>query len=516
MPGIPLVARETTNYTCYCSYSTATDSMCRQDSATHLSAEEEIAAEESLSSYCKPVELYNILQRRAVRNVILHSFKDAYSTKFKQSTKEGIYDCDCFHSQFFLHARLRLMYSILDALRIQMTISVPATVSDESQVQNLFPLGVILAKPLSSAAAAEGHSAVYQFKRACMSTSFSGVDGINRAQAKFILPEMNKLSAEIRAGSLVILFVSFAELARDRGDISSFPLNLEGHCLLGRMPMELLHLLWDKSPNLSLGERAEMWSTVDLNPCFMKTSSLDKDRHISFEYPRSSAALATIQQLQVKIASEEAFARERTRYDSFSYDDIPSTSLARIIRLRTGNVVFNYMYYNNKLQRTEVTEDFTCPFCLVKCVSFKVNEEYQAVNVSVRSEMWRSEIVADGVDPKQQTFFFCSKPLRRREQPDLVQNSKHVHPLVLDSDFPSMNDLNGRTNGVADAVECDPSSSNGASVPSSGNLYTDPDSVQSASGSTLAPPALLQFAKSRKLSVERSDPRKYVQWHNVK
>lgn len=46
--------------------------------------------------------------------------------------------------------------------------------------------------------------------------------------------------------------------------------NLEGHCLLGRMPMELLHLLWDKSPNLSLGERAEMWSTVDLNPCFMK------------------------------------------------------------------------------------------------------------------------------------------------------------------------------------------------------------------------------------------------------
>ncbi|KAK4734274.1 hypothetical protein R3W88_008535 [Solanum pinnatisectum] len=496
MPGIPLVARETTNYTCYCSYSTVTDSMCRQDSATHLSAEEEIAAEESLSSYCKPVELYNILQRRAVRN------------------------------PSFLQRCLQYKIQAKHKRRIQMAISVPATVNDESQVQNLFPLGVILAKPLSSAAAVEAHSAVYQFKRACMSTSFSGVDGINRAQAKFILPEMNKLSAEIRAGSLVILFVSFAELARDRGDISSFPLNLEGHCLLGRMPMELLHLLWDKSPNLSLGERAEMLSTVDLNPCFMKTSSLDKDRRISFQYPRSSVALATIQQLQVKIASEEAFARERTRYDSFSYDDIPTTSLARIIRLRTGNVVFNYMYYNNKLQRTEVTEDFTCPFCLVKCVSFKglryhlcsshdlfnfefwVNEEYQAVNVSVRSEMWRSEIVADGVDPKQQTFFFCSKPLRRRKQPDLVQNSKHVHPLVLDSDFPtSMNNLNERINGVADAVECDPSSSNGASVPSSGHLYTDPDSVQSASGSTLAPPALLQFAKSRKLSVERSDPR---------
>lgn len=44
--------------------------MCRQDSEAHLSAEEELAAEESLSIYCKPVELYNILQRRAVRNVM--------------------------------------------------------------------------------------------------------------------------------------------------------------------------------------------------------------------------------------------------------------------------------------------------------------------------------------------------------------------------------------------------------------------------------------------------------------
>ncbi|PHT30738.1 Polycomb group protein EMBRYONIC FLOWER 2 [Capsicum baccatum] len=497
MPGIPLVARETTNYTCYCSYSTGTDSMCRQGSATHLSAEEEVAAEESLSSYCKPVELYNILQRRAVRN------------------------------PSFLQRCLQYKIQAKRKRRIQLAISALATVNDESQVQNLFPLCVILAKPVSSAAAVEAYSAVYQFKRACISTSFSGVDGINRAQAKFFLPEINKLSAEIRAGSLVILFVSFAELVRDHVDTSSFPLNLEGHCLLGRMPMELLHLLWDKYPNVTLGERAEMLSTIDLSPCFMKTSCLDKDRRISFQYPRCSAALATIQQLQVKVASEEAAARERTRYDSFSYEDIPTTSLRRIIRLRTGNVVFNYMYYNNKLQRTEVTEDFTCPFCLVKCASFKglryhlcsshdlfnfefwVNEEYQAVNVSVRSDIWRAEIVADGMDPKQQTFFFCSKPLRRRKRPDLVQNSKHVHPLVLDSDFPtSMNELNDRVNGVADAVECDPSSSNGAGVSSAaGHLYPDPDSIQSVPGSTLAPPALLQFAKSRKLSVERSDPR---------
>ncbi|XP_038683282.1 polycomb group protein EMBRYONIC FLOWER 2-like [Tripterygium wilfordii] len=44
--------------------------MCREESRLHLSEEEVIAAEESLSIYCKPVELYNILQRSAVKNVL--------------------------------------------------------------------------------------------------------------------------------------------------------------------------------------------------------------------------------------------------------------------------------------------------------------------------------------------------------------------------------------------------------------------------------------------------------------
>lgn len=44
--------------------------MCHQSSCTHLSAEEAISAEERLLLYCKPVELYNILHRRAQHNVI--------------------------------------------------------------------------------------------------------------------------------------------------------------------------------------------------------------------------------------------------------------------------------------------------------------------------------------------------------------------------------------------------------------------------------------------------------------
>lgn len=67
MPGIPLVSREV-------NYSRDSDQMCRQEPRVLLSQEEQTAAEESLSVYCKPVELYNILQRRAVRNVTFSFF----------------------------------------------------------------------------------------------------------------------------------------------------------------------------------------------------------------------------------------------------------------------------------------------------------------------------------------------------------------------------------------------------------------------------------------------------------
>ncbi|KAK4436400.1 Polycomb group protein EMBRYONIC FLOWER 2 [Sesamum alatum] len=492
MPGIPLVARETANCACNCSYSRGADHMCRQDPRAHLSVEEQIAAEESLSSYCKPVELYNILQRRAVRN------------------------------PSFLQRCLRYKIQAKHKKRIQMTISLPSTVNDESRIQSLFPLCILLARPVYSPAVVED-SAVYRYSRECILMKCTGDDRMNQDQANFVLPEINKLSAEVKSGSLSILFVSCAELFKEHVGGSLFPANVGGHCFLGKIPMELLHLSWEKSLNVSSGERAEMLSTVDLHSCFMKTSCFGEDKCFSFHSPHAGST-AMSQQLQVRIAAEEIGTRERSPYDSFSYNDIPSSTLPQIVRLRTGNVVFNYKYYNNKLQRTEVTEDFACPFCLVKCASFKglryhlpsshdlfnfefwVTEEFQAVNVSVKTDTWRSEIVAAGIDPKQQTFFFCSKAARRRKLKSLVQSSKHVHPLVLDSELPgSINELREKTDGVAESGDRDASSPRVSSA--TAHSYADPECVQSLPGSNLTSPALLQFAKTRKLSVERTDPR---------
>ncbi|XP_041021484.1 polycomb group protein EMBRYONIC FLOWER 2-like isoform X1 [Juglans microcarpa x Juglans regia] len=476
--------------------------MCRQDSRVRMSAEEESAAEESLSIYCKPVELYNILQRRAIRN------------------------------PSFLQRCLRYKIEAMHKKRIQMKISVPGTVNESLQTQNLFPLFIFLARLVSDVADAE-YSAVYRFSRVCILTNPTGVERSTQIQAaNVILPEINKLAMEAKSGSLAILLVSWVgaqnpllgiNITKGSLDITSFLSTVGGYCLWGKLPFESLYMSWENSPNFSLGQRAEIISTVNMHSCFLKFSCLNEDKCISIQLPYNPETLSTSQQVQVNISAEEIGAQEKSPYNSYLCSDAPS-SLSHIIRLRAGNVIFNYRYYDNKLQRTEVTEDFSCPFCLVKCASFKglrfhlssshdlfnfefwVTEEYQAVNVSVKTDTWRSEVVADGVDPKQQTFFFCSKPLRRRRPKNLVQSAKHVHHLALESDLPSeVCELLDKADD-AYSSQGDKARFSGISnaVPQS---HVDPDCVQSILGNNLVPPTMLQFAKTRKLSIERSDPR---------
>ena len=51
-------------------------------------------------------------------------------------------------------------------------------------------------------------TAVYRFSRVCKLTVFGGAETSSSARAKFILPEINKLSAEVKSGSLAMLLVS--------------------------------------------------------------------------------------------------------------------------------------------------------------------------------------------------------------------------------------------------------------------------------------------------------------------
>ncbi|KAJ6703347.1 POLYCOMB GROUP PROTEIN EMBRYONIC FLOWER 2-RELATED [Salix viminalis] len=484
MPGIPLVTRETSSY----SRSTI-DQMCREDGrgdgggGLHLTEEEENAAEESLSMYCKPVELYNILQRRAIGN------------------------------PSFLQRCLRYKIQVKNKRRIQMTISMPVTLNGAVQSQALFPLYILLARLVSKIGVLE-YSAVYHFSRPCVLTNFAGVEGSTQVQANFVLPEMNKLASEVKSGSLYVLLVSFAGAQSSmRGiDLTNGHLeNVGGCCLLGKMPLDSLYDFWEKSPNLGLGRRVEVTSPVDMSACFLKLTCLTEDNCVLVQIPFNSETVNT-SQLQVNVSAEEVGAKEKSSYHSYTCGDISSSSLSHIIRLRAGNVIFNYRYYNNKLQKTEVTEDFSCPFCLVKCASFKglryhlpsshdlfnfefwITEEFQAVNISVKTDIWRSEIVADGIDPKQQTFFFCSKKPKRKRPKNLVQKAKNVLDKTL-----------SRQQGAGELLD--------KIGGSAAHAYPDAECAQLVPGNNLAPPAMLQFAKTRKLSIERPDMRNRTLLH---
>lgn len=268
MPGLTLLFHETRNFGCNCNRSRAVDQMCRQDSKVHLSSEEAIAAEESLSVYCKPVELYNILQRRALRN-----------PSFLQR---------CLH--YKIEAKLQK--------RIQLSISLSGIVNDEVQAQNVFPLFVLLARPLSDMI--EKHSVVYRLSRASVLTAFSE-SGRERSEATFVIPELKKLLAEVKSGSLSILLVTFGEtgicsgendlLLRDNLDLTSVSSKFEGYCLWGKLPLELLYSSWEKSANLSLGLRSEMLLNVEMRSSFLEPNCLDVDSRITFQIPPNSESI---------------------------------------------------------------------------------------------------------------------------------------------------------------------------------------------------------------------------------
>ncbi|KAJ6341544.1 hypothetical protein OIU78_009658 [Salix suchowensis] len=507
MPGIPLVTRETSSYS-----RITIDQMWREDArggggGLHLTAEEEIAAEESLSIYCKPVELYNILQRRSIVN------------------------------PSFMQRCLLYKIQAKNKRRIQMTISMLVTLNGVVRSHNIFPLYVLLARLVSNIGVLE-YSAVYRFSRPCVLTSFAGVEDSIQVQANFVLPEMNRLASEVKSGSLYVLLVSFAGAQSSMHGIDltkGYLENVGGCCLFGKIPLDSLCNLWEKSPNLGLGQRVDVTSPVDMNACFLKLNCLTEDNCVLIQIPFNSETVNT-SQLQVNISAEEVGAKEKSPY---TCSNMSSASSSHVIRLRAGNVIFNYRYYDNKLQKTEVTEDFSCPFCLVKCESFKglryhlpsshdlfnfefwITQEFQAVNISVKTDIWGSEIVADGIDPKQQTFFFSKKPKRKRSK-NLVPNAKNAFDKTLSRQWGTSElldkiggkDLPTTSMCITEYGEHNLSRFYVAGVSgSAAQASPDAECVQMVPGNNLAPPAMLQFAKTRKLSIERSDMRNRMLLH---
>ncbi|CAM0947432.1 unnamed protein product [Alopecurus aequalis] len=224
-------------------------------------------------------------------------------------------------------------------------------------------------------------------------------------------------------------------------------------------------------------------------------------------------------------------------------------------RLRTGNVLFNYKHCQ-KLLRTEVTEDFSCSFCLVKCGSFKgleyhltsshdlfhfefwVSQDDQAVNVSLKSGTRKAELLTTAGDERSKRVFFYRSRFKKRcrRLESTIKKTNHIHPHIMEPGSPvktvpvdkdvesrspgNMGHIHAHTTESASSKDAHKGSEedyvpneNGILVPQA-SIDSHP-TLHSSNHSTSAvlqfgKTRVVQFGKKRKLSVDRADPQNRV------
>uniref|UniRef100_A0A0E0P575 Uncharacterized protein n=1 Tax=Oryza rufipogon TaxID=4529 RepID=A0A0E0P575_ORYRU len=482
MPGLPLTDHDAVNTGCEFDCQRSSDQMCCEHSVAQFSSDQQLNPEENLALYCKPLELYNFIRHRAIENPPYLQRCLLYKIRAKQKK------------------------------RIQITISLPGSNNKELQAQNIFPLYVLFARPTSNVPI-EGHSPIYRFSQARLLTSFNDSGNNDRAEATFVIPDLETLIAT-QAYGLTFILVSRGtkknkgqtgqnlcenDCSEKHVDYSSLR-KLAGKCFWGKIPITLLNSSLETCADLILGHIVESPISICMNPGYLEPTFLEHDNCLSFCSRKADAMVPY--QLQVKVSAAEAGAKDilKSPYNSFSYSDVPPSLLLRIVRLRVGNVLFNY----KNTQMSEVTEDFTCPFCLVRCGNFKglechmtsshdlfhyefwISEDYQAVNVTLKKDNMRTEFVAAEVDNSHRIFYYRSRFKKSRTE---ILPVARADAHIMESGSPE---------------ETQAESEDDVQEENENALINDSKKLH---GSNHSQSEFLAFGKSRKLSANRADPR---------
>nr|GEW62822.1 hypothetical protein [Tanacetum cinerariifolium] len=143
-------------------------------------------------------------------------------------------------------------------------------------------------------------SSSYQFKKAIKLTA------TDRTQAKFTLPDIKKLSAEVKDRTFLILLVTFDDHTNpnemNRTKDHMLTQCKTGDCVMGKVLIaDFLHLTCE-TPNLSLGEKLQSRSTVSMKSCRIKATFLDV---VTFQFPYKSDSV----QVPVVVTAEEVGAK---------------------------------------------------------------------------------------------------------------------------------------------------------------------------------------------------------------
>ncbi|CAN6227314.1 unnamed protein product [Urochloa humidicola] len=482
------------NTGCINGSSSSSDQICRSQSRDDLTP---VSAEKIRALYCKHIELADVIQERANRKPSFLRRNLCYNIHAKQMK------------------------------RIQITLSLCGSLNPEVRTQNIFPLYALFAKPIN-AVLHEGHSPVYQFSRACLLTCFDESGRNSHTEATFIIQDLRTLAN--------IILVSCGQVGQtpDGNNFSNNYLEtslqkLEGQCFWGKIPNDLLCSSLENCMDLSLGRTKQFALSITMSPSFVESKFLKQDGFLTFCSRKLNPVCPY--QLQVSICAQEAGARDmlKSAYNSYLYNDVPPSSLPHIIRLRVGNVLFKY---GDNICNTEVTEDFCCSFCLLKCGSFMglkyhllsshhrfkfeflISEKEQVVNVSLKSTTWKNEDFPAGVDPRQRIFSHLSTAKKRQrivtatevaivppKASEVILPPKAIETVVQTKAI--------ETIVPSEAAETVVLTKATETIRHGHLLGTSVDPANSLHGCHLSPPRVLQFGKTRKLSVNQFGPRNW-------
>ncbi|KAH1139052.1 hypothetical protein AAZX31_10G183300 [Glycine max] len=380
----------------------------------NLSEEEKLAAIESLTVYCRPIELYNIIKSR---------------TKKKP-----------------LYLRRCMDYHIKAKRKKRLVLTASLSWKDDDN-RALFPLCVCLGRldPNTEARSAQR----YHVGKISSFKGLSGVDGKGNTQLEvnFMLPEFDKLAGEVSTAKYWFLVFASAgnPISLSRANSSPWPVEVSSNeswggerCLYGKVSLNFHQDNGNVFPYFLLRKPGKIKIEMNLHPCIL-TYHLQyciqrKSKIISIQDSRNSKA--KLEQFEVSFCLEEFGAREKSSSQTNTSTEVswipPSSS--QILWSKEGNVVFCYRYYNNKLHRTEVTENFSCTICLDRCASYKGlkchlqsshdgyfnfefsnSEDFPFVFLSVKTVISTIKDVGAGINPRLQTFLYCAKRLKHRE-----------------------------------------------------------------------------------------------------
>ncbi|KAL9318032.1 hypothetical protein ACSQ67_014549 [Phaseolus vulgaris] len=364
-------------------------------------------ASKSLAVYCEPVELYNKIRSRPIflERCLDHNIKNKHKK------------------------------------RILMTVTLSLKVHE---TQSLFPLCVCLGRldPNREATGEEKYHVgrIFTFQGPC------GTDlhGNHSVLVKFMLPQQEKLAVETNYDKYFLCILASAKnpISLSKLNESTMPVEVASNeslggerSLLGKVSLKFLYEILKMSSDCPLQGRTEIQFSTEFRACNLKYClqqySRTKNRTISIRSSDDSEVEGKLKNVQISTRFEEFGAarepppcRRRKRNEEAS----SSSSLPHIDWL-LGNVLFHYRYYQDKLKKTEVTENFTCAICLVQCVNyqglkhhliashelfsfeFSESEEFPTVSLSVKNPNWKQQLI----DPKLDTFMHCAKKPKRRK-----------------------------------------------------------------------------------------------------